>query len=117
MRSANGLPKVECEIQTQVLLVKWELPGTPFSLHYRSDRVPGRLSAYNLRVPLSGASLSPGLKKIELEVETCGRYLRETFPPAPNQEHTVTLSQLSLSQHDIQGSHAAKIRVRYVSAP
>ena len=114
MRSANGLPKVECEIQTQVLLVKWELPGTPFSLHYRSDRVPGRLSAYNLRVPLSGASLSPGLKKIELEVETCGRYLRETFPPAPNQEHTVTLSQLSLSQHDIQGSQAAKIRVRYV---
>ena len=39
------------DIQNQVLGEVVGITGTSFSLHYRSDRVPGRLAAYTLEIP------------------------------------------------------------------
>src|SRR5659263_292808 len=43
--------------QDMVLGEAVDMTGTPFSLHYQSDRVPGRKEAYTLKIPLSGASV------------------------------------------------------------
>src|SRR5262249_44164461 len=45
---------IEC--QSQVLGETIRLTGTPFSLNYRSDRVPGRQAADMLTILLSGAT-------------------------------------------------------------
>ena len=57
--------------------------GTPFGLQYQSDRVPGRKSAYDVDIPLSGATLPGPVVQIELEVQIAGRFFRQSFPPAP----------------------------------
>ena len=51
------------EVQNQVLGEPLDLAGTRFSLHYSSDRVPGRKPA--MKIPLSGAEVPGSLKRIE----------------------------------------------------
>ena len=59
--------------QYQTLGETAALTGTQFTLHYQSDRVPGRLAADALEIPLSGASVPAPLKRIDLEVVVAGR--------------------------------------------
>src|SRR5439155_1359862 len=75
-------------IQYQTLGETVALAGTPFTLHYQSDRVPGRLAADALEIPLSGASMPAPLKRIDLEVVVAGRRFTQSFPPLPNQSFT-----------------------------
>lgn len=50
---------IEC--QNQVLGERIALVGSPFALHYRSNRVPGHTYARDtLEIPLSGSRLPPG---------------------------------------------------------
>ncbi|MFZ1768478.1 MAG: hypothetical protein WAU00_04725, partial [Caldilinea sp.] len=67
----KGLSIIEC--QNQILGEAVELVGTPHSLHYRSDRVPGREAAYTLDISLSGANVPASLKRIELVISVAGR--------------------------------------------
>jgi RHS repeat-associated protein len=59
------------------------LSGTPFSLRYRSDRMPGYTAGRELTIPLSD-SVAPSLKRIEVRVAVGGRVTTDTFLPAPN---------------------------------
>ena len=65
---------IEC--QSQVLREMVALSSAPFSLNYRSDRVPGRIAAYTLDIPLSSASVPTTLVRIELEVFVAGQRFR-----------------------------------------
>jgi len=60
---------IEC--QNQTLGEHIAITGTPYQLHYASDRVPGRNSAYQLRVPL-GDDLPATVKAIQVEVSLPG---------------------------------------------
>ena len=64
------------------------LVGTPYTLNYRSDRVPGRQSAFAVTIPASGASMPASAKRIEVAMHVAGQRLRRTLPPAPNQRLT-----------------------------
>ncbi|MCH7720809.1 MAG: hypothetical protein IH988_07440, partial [Planctomycetes bacterium] len=70
--------------QTQTLGESVPVTGTPFTLNYISDRVPGRKDGNTLDIPLSGASVPDSLKRIDLEVFVAGRKhgrrLRRTHP-------------------------------------
>jgi hypothetical protein len=55
---------IGCE--TQALGEALPVTGTPFSLHYQSERVPGRKAEKTLAIPLSGASVPASLKRIDL---------------------------------------------------
>lgn len=68
---------IEC--QNQVLGQALEVNGTPFTLHYQSNRVPGRKAAYTIDIPLSGATVPPSLARIELEIEVAGRRFTHTL--------------------------------------
>jgi beta-lactam-binding protein with PASTA domain len=69
------------EPQNQALGETIPVTGTPFSLNYRSDRVPGRKDAYTLIIPLSGASIPQSLKQIILQLIVAGKRFTKGFIP------------------------------------
>ncbi len=111
-------PHVQCssiiECQNQVLGESVGITGTPFSLNYRSDRVPGRKTAYTVDIPLSGASVPASLRRIELEIFIAGRQFAQTFSAAPNQNHRFTWDGKDAYGRTLQGVVAATVRIGYV---
>ncbi|MBI2875537.1 MAG: hypothetical protein HYY20_01500, partial [Candidatus Tectomicrobia bacterium] len=103
---------IEC--QNQALGEAANLAGTPFGLHYRSDRVPGRKAAYTLEIPLSRASLPASLKRIELEISVVGRRFTQSFPPAPDQKYTFTWDGQDAYGRVLQGAQPVTIRIGYI---
>jgi RHS repeat-associated protein len=107
-------PESLVEIQNQILGVAVDIVGTPFSLHYRSDRVPGRAGPYKLTIPVSGTNIPAGLKGIVLEIHVAGRCFTERFPPAPNQRYAFTWDGRHADGHAVQAKQLATIRVGHV---
>lgn len=110
----NLCPGSTIELESQVLGEDVDVVGTPFSLNYRSDRVPGRTAASQLRIPLSGASLPASLKRIELEVQAAGQFFTQSFPPTPNQSYTFVWDGKDGYGRIVQGSQPVQIRIGYV---
>lgn len=103
---------ITCESQTLGEVVG--ITGTPFSLYYSSDRVRGRVAANTLQIPLSGASVSPTLQRIELRITIAGRDFTQTFPAAPNQSYTFTWDRKDAYGRTLQGQQPATVEIDYV---
>jgi len=103
---------IECQNQTLGEAV--EIVGTPFRLHYQSDRVPGRRAAATLDIPVSGASIPASLKRIELEILVAGRRFTDRLPAAPNQRYTFTWDGQDAYGRSLYGLHVTTVRVGYV---
>ncbi|MCA1805466.1 MAG: hypothetical protein LC646_09065 [Xanthomonadaceae bacterium] len=65
------------DVQAQVLGEKIAVTGTPYTLHYRSDRVPGGANVVDIQVYDDTAPAS--LKKAGAEVSIAGRRHEATF--------------------------------------
>src|SRR5581483_1094366 len=70
--------------ETQALGEAIPIAGTPFRLHYRSDRHPGYSSGHTLRLAVSGTTVPASLKRVNLEVQVAGRTFTQSFAAAPN---------------------------------
>lgn len=103
---------IEC--QNQVLGETINLVGTPLTLHYRSDRVPGRQVANTAIIPLSGSTTPSVLKRIELQVLVAGQVFTKTFPALPNQSFTFTWNGLDGYGRVVQGRQSLSTRIGYV---
>jgi RHS repeat-associated protein len=103
---------IEC--QNQILGEAEPITGTPFKLHYQSDRVPGRKASYSLRIPLIGAEVPTSLKQVDLNVQIAGQQFAQSFPPLPNSSHTFTWDGLDAYGRTLQGAHQATVRLGYV---
>lgn len=103
---------IEC--QNQILGERVPVVGTPFSLHYQSDRVLGRKAANTISIPLSGSSIPVSLKRIELEINVAGSQFVQTYPAAPNQTHVFTWDGQDAYGRPVNGKQIAGIRVGYV---
>jgi len=120
--SFGGKPKDEpcyrpgsiIECQNQVLGERIDLVGAPFSLHYQSDRAAGYKLARTIDIPLSGATLPPQVKRIDLEVLVAGQHYTATFPAQPNQQTTYTWDGRDGYNRLLQGVQPATVRVGYV---
>ncbi|WP_375773297.1 hypothetical protein NR798_21260 [Archangium gephyra] len=88
--------------------------GTPLRLNYRSDRVPGSRTAHTVRIPLSGATVPPELRHIQLEIEVAGQFFSYRFPPAAHQTHTFEWNGRDGYGRLLQGQWPVKIRIGYV---
>jgi len=108
----TGSSTIGC--QNQVLGEAMDITGTPFNLHYQSDRVPGRIEAYTLKIPLSGTSVPANLTGINLEVFVAGRSFTYSFPAAPNQIQTFTWDGKDAYGRILQGSQSVDVRIGYV---
>jgi RHS repeat-associated protein len=103
---------IEC--QNQILGEKVNVTGTPFSLHYQSDRVLGRKSAYALSIPLSGSSVPSSLRRIELEISVAGQRHAQTFSAAPNQSYTFRWDGQDVYGRTLLGGQVATVQIGYV---
>lgn len=91
------------------------IPGTgaPMSLHYQSERMPGRLSGNNLKIQLSGSTLPPNLQRIHLEVAGAGRMFKESFAPQSNLAYPFIWDGKDAYGRVLLGQQPVKIRIGY----
>lgn len=108
----SGGSIIECE--TQVLGERLPVAGTPFSLNYRSNRVPGRSSAFTANVPLANASVPASLKRIDLEVLIAGQRVVQSFPPNAGSQTHFTWDGRDAYGRTVGGSHEARFTVKHV---
>ncbi|RUO94464.1 hypothetical protein D7Y11_04325 [Corallococcus sp. AB018] len=103
---------IECQNQTlgEVL----SIPGTPFQLHYRSDRAAARTANRALRIPLSGGHVPASLKNIVLIVNVAGQDFARTFPPRPHQSYRFVWDGLDAFGRQVWGEQTVHIRIGYV---
>jgi YD repeat-containing protein len=114
-RSCHSVGSV-IECQNQILGEGVDVTGTPLTLHYQSDRVPGRQST--LKIFLSGSTIPKTLKRIELEVQVAGRLFKYSspsdFPTASNQTYTFTWDGQDAYGRTVQGIQPVTVRLGYV---
>jgi RHS repeat-associated protein len=101
-------------IQNQALGEDLAVAGTPFTLHYQSDRQPGAVGLYTVQIPLSDAILPNGLKRIDVEVEVAGQLHAARFPAEPNLSTSFTWDGKDAFGRAVQGQQQATVRVGYV---
>ncbi len=101
---------IEC--QTQTLQERASVTGTPFTIHYRSDRVPGRVDGV-LEIPLTSTTPPVGLTRVELEIHIGGRVFKQTFPPAASQTATFAWDGLDAYGRPMRGKQVAHVRLGY----
>ena len=102
---------VECE--TQVLGESVGVVGTPYALHYRSDRVPGRQRALNIKV--SGPTALPAtLTGIEASVTVAGQKQTFSFPPGPDQGVAVAWNREDAYGRRVQGGQRYSGSIDYL---
>lgn len=102
---------IECETQTLGDVVA--VAGTPFGLHYRSDRAPGRRGANLVETRLTEATLPPGLQRVHVEVRVAGREFKEQLAPAPNLLHTFEWDGMDVYGRRLVGTQPVKVRVGF----
>ncbi len=102
------------EAENQILGEVVGLAGTPFTLNYRSDRVPGRKIADTLDIPLSKAGLPGGVKRIDLEVDVAGQTFSQSFSPAAGQSFNFTWDGKDSYGRTLQGRQPYSSRIGYV---
>jgi RHS repeat-associated protein len=110
--TCQGGSIIECE--NQVLGETVSLPGTPFALHYKSDRVPGHRQAYTMHIPLSGARVAASLKRIDLVVAVAGRRFLQSFSAVPHQETTFVWDGQDAYGRMVQGVQPVIMDLGYV---
>jgi RHS repeat-associated protein len=103
---------ISCE--NQALGEDVPIVGTPFTLHYHSDRVPGRLAPRSAQILLSGPSPPASLVRIDLEVTIAGRRFEQSFAPAPNLSSTFTWDGFDGYGRQLQGEQLATVTTSYV---
>jgi len=103
---------IGCQNQTLGEMVS--IVGTPFTLHYQSDRVPGRTAANTLQMSLSSVSVPASLKRIDLAVEVAGRRFTQTSLAVPNQRSTFTWDGQDAYGRTVQGGQPVTVHIGYV---
>ncbi|VAW88823.1 hypothetical protein MNBD_GAMMA17-1284, partial [hydrothermal vent metagenome] len=84
----NECPGCIIQAQSQSLGERLPITGTPFELHYQSERMPGSTAARTLEIPLSGESVPASVTHIRLTIEVAGLVFKQSFGTAPNQKFT-----------------------------
>jgi hypothetical protein len=102
---------VECE--NQVLGESLPITGTPFSLNYRSSRVPGRKSNQML-ISVSGATLSASLEGIDLVVEIGGKHIEQRLAQTPNKKVLFEWDGIDGYGRPLLGAQIATVKIGYV---
>ncbi|MBN2133804.1 MAG: SMP-30/gluconolactonase/LRE family protein [Sedimentisphaerales bacterium] len=117
------LPPPPCDVDTsactiknftQVLLERVPIVGTPFTLNYSSERVPGYARRRTLRIPLSADKIPASLSAIELAVSVAGTRFTKRFPPAANLSYTYTWDGNDVYGRPVLGTRHATVDVGFV---
>ncbi|WP_156338697.1 RHS repeat-associated core domain-containing protein [Chondromyces crocatus] len=104
---------IDCE--NQVLGEALPIAGTPFSLHYRSDRAAGHGARSTLTIPLARGGVPASVKRIELHIDIAGRHMEQSFacPCAPSSETTFSWDGKDAFGRETQGEQPITVRIGY----
>ena len=109
--SGDGWGRIE--FQNQLIKESLHITGTPHSLNYASDRIPGRKAACTLQIPVSGVTIPNSLREIELEIKVAGKRMLHTFAPEPNLDYIFTWDGSDVFGRFLQGEIPITIRIGY----
>ncbi len=102
---------IDCEAQG--LGEDVQVPGTPFSLGYRSTRMPGYAGRRQIQIELTGAQVHPSLTSVDVEIDIAGRRFTETVPaPPPNTTQTFTWDGYDGFGRPVIGGRTARVKVK-----
>lgn len=101
-------------VETQSLGEDVNVVGTPYRLHYESERVAGHKASYTIEIPLTEATLPPNLKRVTLNIEVAGRLTTQDFPATPNQTTSFTWDGLDAYGRFVPGKQPVTVRIGYV---
>jgi hypothetical protein len=99
---------IDCE--NQALGEAFAIAGTPYSLHYQSDRQPGRLSS--LDVPIHGVQ-HEDLLSIQLNVQIASLRSSQSFVNPPGIKHMAWNNRDEFGRL-LQGTQPLKVSVGYM---
>jgi RHS repeat-associated protein len=102
---------IECE--NQILGEEISLTATPFTLNYRSDRVPGSKASKSFTIPLTGDTPPGNLARIDLTVMVAGQTLQKSFSPTPNLGYTFEWDGKDAYGRELLGEQTATIMIGY----
>ncbi|MFN7942390.1 MAG: RHS repeat-associated core domain-containing protein [Thermoanaerobaculia bacterium] len=102
------------EVDNQILGESIPLQGTPYSLTYRSDRVPGRTGPYTLVVPITDATPDSLLQRIDVEIDVAGQHVSQSFSPGPSLSTTFTWDGNDRYGRPVQGPARWEVNLRQV---
>ena len=100
--------------QNQTLGEAVGVTGTPFTLHYQSDRTRDFKVAYTLDVPVSMITVPVSLKRIDVKIGVAGRTFTATLPALPNQIYRFEWDGQDAYGRTLQGAQPVDVRVGYV---
>ncbi len=100
--------------QSQTLNLAVPIVGTPFSFTYQSARTPSYRTPYSLKIPVSGDTVPPSTKRIELRVDIAGQRLTQSFAPTPRQDYTFTWDGKDGYGRLLEGSAPVSVSVGFV---
>ena len=100
---------IEC--QNQVVGERVGIVGTPYTLNYRSDRVPGHLSLLNMK--LSGPTVPASLQSIRVSAVVGGQLQAASFPASPNLATTIVGNHLDAYGRSMQGGQPITATIDY----
>lgn len=103
---------IEC--QNQILGESIALSGAPFSLNYRSNRVPGYGAGFTIEIPVSGPTLPQSVFGIVLHVYIAGQRIVQNFPPLPNQRATFNWDGQDAYGRTMQGKLPIQVSIGYL---
>ena len=102
---------IVCE--TQVLGEQIQVPGTPYALVYRSDRVPGYAGSRTLHIPLRGATVPASLKAIKTRVTIAGN-AEELVHDKTDMAYDFVWNGEDVYGRKVNGAQPVTVRLGYV---
>ncbi|MBK9516044.1 MAG: PASTA domain-containing protein [Anaeromyxobacter sp.] len=90
--------------------------GTPWRLHHQSERMPGFRAESHLDLPLTGASIPPSLRRVELRIQVAGRDFAWGYPAAAGLSQPFDFDGKDAYGRDVWGTLPVRVRLGYTYA-
>jgi RHS repeat-associated protein len=98
------------DAETQTLGERLPLEGTPFTLNYRSNSVPGYAWSRSVQLNFDGPTHSK-LKEYRVRLSVAGQYREKTFPKSVTGPQVMTWDGLDAAGRRVVGTHKAIVEV------
>jgi YD repeat-containing protein len=105
---------IDCENQT--LHEEIPIPGTPYSLFYSSNKVPGFVPSRSTKILLVGDTIPANLETVELDLSIGGQTTHHSFTPSANLSYTFLWDGTDDAGRTIVGGALLEVVIRYVGA-
>jgi hypothetical protein len=103
---------IDCENQTVSESVP--ITGTPFTLNYITDRVPGHTASRAIKIPISGTDMPPSVKRMDVDITVAGVTTRRSFAPEASKKDVFKWDGKDAYGREVKGSQKAEVSIHYV---